>query len=800
MKEINVVKRDGTKEPFDANKINTAILKACEGLPDQISKVVQVATELQLTLFDGITTEQLDEAVIQTVLQNVKDDPDYDKIAARLLLKTVYKQILGDYETAEELKKLHAREFPKFVKAAVKEGLLDKRMADGRFDLKKLAVELDPARDDLSKYLGVVTNKNRYALRKQNGSPIETPQFTHMRIAMGLSYNESDPTTAAIEFYNHMSNLEYVPGGSTRVNAGGSFPQLSNCFLLNVDDDMESIAKAVRDTMWIAKGTGGIGIGFTKLRAAGSPVKTTNTESTGPIPFMKMIDTALFAVSRKGKKAGAAAIYMENWHLNFDQFVDLRQNSGDPYLRTRFANTAVFISDEFMKRVEKDQDWYLFDPAETPDLTELYGEAFSARYKEYIEMAEAGKLRTFDKVPARQQFKRILTSLQATSHPWLTWKDTINVRALNNNTGTIHLSNLCTEITLPQDKNNIATCNLVSINLSAFLGEDKTWDWDRLKEAARAAVRQLDNLCDITQTPIPEAMHSNQQTRAIGLGIMGLSDVLEKLGYCYESKEAYDLVDQLTEFISYHAIDQSADLAEKLGSYPTFAGSGWSKGILPIDTVDKLSKDRGVKVKIDQKTRLDWDGLRKKVKKGMRNATLMAIAPTANIGHVAGTTPGIDPQFAQIFSRSTLNGKFLEVNHNLVRDLKKLGLWDDLKDEIFAAQGDIQDIDGIPQNIKDVYKTSFQLSPYAFIEVAARAQKWVDQAISRNMYLETRDIDEYVKIYSEAWKRGLKTTYYLHVKPRHQSEQTTVSVDKIAEQKVRTNSKVRGFGFAKINK
>ena len=800
MKEINVIKRDGTKEPFDANKINTAILKACEGLPDQISKVVQVATELQLTLFDGITTEQLDEAVIQTVLQNVKDDPDYDKIAARLLLKTVYKQILGDYETAEELKKLHAREFPKFVKAAVKEGLLDNRMADGRFDLKKLAAELDPARDDLSKYLGVVTNKNRYALRKQNGSPIETPQFTHMRIAMGLSYNESNPTTAAIEFYNHMSNLEYVPGGSTRVNAGGSFPQLSNCFLLNVDDDMGSIAKAVRDTMWIAKGTGGIGIGFTKLRAAGSPVKTTNTESTGPIPFMKMIDTALFAVSRKGKKAGAAAIYMENWHLNFDQFVDLRQNSGDPYLRTRFANTAVFISDEFMKRVEKDQDWYLFDPAETPDLTELYGEAFSARYKEYIKMAEAGKLRTFDKVPARQQFKRILTSLQATSHPWLTWKDTINVRALNNNTGTIHLSNLCTEITLPQDKNNIATCNLVSINLSAFLGEDKTWDWDRLKEAARAAVRQLDNLCDITQTPIPEAMHSNQQTRAIGLGIMGLSDVLEKLGYCYESKEAYDLVDQLTEFISYHAIDQSADLAKELGSYPTFAGSGWSKGILPIDTVDKLSKDRGVKVKIDQKTRLDWDSLRKKVKKGMRNATLMAIAPTANIGHVAGTTPGIDPQFAQIFSRSTLNGKFLEVNHNLVRDLKKLGLWDNLKDEIFAAQGDIQDIDGIPQNIKDVYKTSFQLSPYAFIEVAARAQKWVDQAISRNMYLETRDIDEYVKIYSEAWKRGLKTTYYLHVKPRHQSEQTTVSVDKIAEQKVRTNSKVRGFGFAKINK
>ncbi|MFC2605698.1 MAG: ribonucleoside-diphosphate reductase subunit alpha [Candidatus Nanosynbacter sp.] len=800
MQQINVIKRDGTKEPFDANKINAAILKACDGLPDQVSKVVQVATELQLTLFDGITTEQLDEAVIQTVLQNVKDDPDYDKIAARLLLKNIYKNTLGDYETADELKKLHAREFPKFVTAAVKDGLLDKRMGDGRFDLKKLGEALDPTKDDLSKYLGVITNRNRYALRKHGSEPIEPPQFTHMRIAMGLSYNEKDPTAAAIEFYHYMSNLEYVPGGSTRVNAGCSFPQLSNCFLLEVQDDMESIAKSIRDTMWIAKGTGGIGISFTKLRASGSPVKTTNTTSTGPIPFIKMIDTALFAVSRKGKKMGAAAVYMENWHIDFKEFIDLRSNSGDPYMRTRFANTAVFISDEFMKRVQKDQDWYLFDPAETSDLPELYGEEFSARYKEYIKLVEAGKLRVFDKVPARQQFKQILTSLQATSHPWLTWKDTINVRALNNNTGTIHLSNLCTEITLPQDEKNIATCNLISINLSAFLREDKTWDWQRLQEATRAATRQLDNLVDITQTPIPEAMHSNQQTRAIGIGVMGFTDVLERLGYCYESNEAYELIDQLTEFISYHAIDQSADLAAKLGSYPTYNGSGWSKGLLPVDTLDVLSDDRKLKVKIDRKTRLDWDGLRKKVKKGMRNATLMAIAPTANIGHVAGTTPGIDPQFAQIFSRSTLNGKFLEVNHNLVRDLKELNLWDRLKDEIFAAQGDIQHIDAIPQKLRDVYKTSFQLSPYAFIEVAARAQKWVDQAISRNMYLETRDIDEYVEIYSEAWRRGLKTTYYLHVKPRHQSEQTTVSVEKLAEQKIRTGAKTHGFGFAKVNK
>lgn len=800
MSDLYVVKRDGTRAAFDANQVNLALVEASEGLTDQISKVVQVATELQLTLFDGMTTAQLDEALIQTTLQNVKDDPDYDTIAARLLLKNVYKDILGGYGNEAELKKLHQEKFPEYIKQGIADGLLDERMGAKVFNLKKLAAALDPSRDKLSKYLGVVTNRNRYALRKQSGAPIEVPQFTHMRIAMGLSYNEADPTAAALDFYEHMSKLEYVPGGSTRVNAGGSFPQLSNCFLMEVQDDMESIAKSVRDTMWIAKGTGGIGISMNKLRAAGSPVKTTNTESTGPIPFMKMIDTALFAVSRKGKKAGAAALYMENWHLNFPQFLDLRQNSGDPYLRTRFANTAVFLSDEFMKRVEKDQDWYLFDPAEVSDLPELYGKEFSERYKEYVKLAEAGKMRDFQKVSAREQYRSILISLQATSHPWLTWKDTINVRALNNNTSTIHLSNLCTEITLPQDKDNIAVCNLVSINLSAHLSEDKTWDWDRLAASTRSAIRQLDNLCDITDLPVPEAMRANNQTRALGLGMMGFTDVVEKLGHSYESEEAYDLMDQLTEFISYNAIDESADMAKTRGVYPAFKGSGWSKGILPFDTLDELAADRKVKVSINRKSRLDWDGLRKKVKKGMRNATLMAIAPTANIAHVAGTTPGIDPQFTQIFSRSTLNGKFMEVNMNLVRDLRELGIWDDVKDELLASQGDIQEIEAIPDNLKAVYKTSFQLSPYAFIEVAARAQKWVDQAISRNMYLETRDIDEYEKIYLEAWKRGLKTTYYLHVKPRHQSEQTTVAADVAGSKtnKVRVGAgKTYGFGFAK---
>ena len=795
---IKVVKRDGTSEAFDANKINMELIAAAEGLPDQISKVAQISSEVQLTLFDGITTEQLNESIINTALQNIKDDPDFDVIASRLLLKTIYKSVLGDYKDSADLKKIHEIKFPEYLKEGIKLGLLDKRMSGDIFDIPRLAAAIDPKKDELSKYIGVITNKNRYALRNSKGDALEVPQYTHMRIAMGLSYNAKNPTESALDFYNHISNLDYLPGGSTRVNAGGTQPQLSNCFLMNVDDDMESIAKAVRDTMWIAKGTGGIGIGFTKLRSASSPVKTTNTESTGPIPFIKMIDTALFAVSRKGKKAGAAAIYMENWHLNFPQFIDLRQNSGDPYLRTRFANTAVFISDEFMKRVEQDEDWYLFDPAETSDLTELYGKEFSERYKEYIKLAEAGKLREFEKTSARQQFKQILTSLQATSHPWLTWKDTINVRALNNNTGTIHLSNLCTEITLPQDKDNIAVCNLVSINLSRHLNGNE-WDWRQLEDSVRSAIRQLDNLIDITKLSVPEAMHANKQTRALGLGVMGFTDVLERLRLAYDSEESYELIDKLTEFISYHAIDESANLAQEFGSYPAFEGSGWSRGILPIDTIDILEKNRDIDVKISRNSSLDWDKLRSKVKKGMRNATVMAIAPTANIGHIAGTTPGLDPRFTQIFSRSTLNGKFLEVNPNLVRELKDRSLWNEVKDELLINQGDIQNIEAIPDEIKSVYKTSFQILPYAFIEVAARAQKWVDQAISRNMYLETRDIDEYVKIYSEAWRRGLKTTYYLHVKPRHQSEQTTVKSDKSAKIRQQDSRKV-GFGFARTKK
>ncbi|MHB1172064.1 MAG: ribonucleoside-diphosphate reductase subunit alpha [Lacisediminihabitans sp.] len=776
---ITVVKRNGQREPYDANKINLAIEHASAGLDDNIAWVTQIASELEITLFDGITTQQLDEAVIQVALQNVKDDPAFDIVAARLLLKTIYKRVLGDYESAEQLKALHRSHFAANITRGVQEQLLDPRLTQ-LFDLEVLSRAIEPVHDELLKYIGVVTLNNRYGIKGRNGDALEVPQYFWMRIAMGLSLNEANPTEQAIRFYEKMSRLEYLAAGSTLVNAGTIYPQLANCFVMEMQDDMEHIAKTTRDVMWLTKGTGGIGLSVTKLRSQGSPIRSNNTTSTGPIPFMHTIDSILRAVSRGGKKFGALCFYMENWHLDFPEFLDLRQNSGDPYRRTRTANTAVWISDEFMKRVQNDDDWYLFDPLEVADLNELYGKAFSVRYNEYVAKAEAGELRMFTKITAREQFKSILISLQTTSHPWLTWKDTINNRALNNNTGTIHLSNLCTEITLPQDEHNVSVCNLASINLSQHF-ENGAVNFAKIEESARLAVRQLDNLIDITRSSVKEADFSNHQNRAVGLGVMGFTDVIEKLGFSYESEEAYDLVDEIMEHVSYAAIDESANLAQERGAYPNFAGSRWSEGLVPLDSIALTEQDRGLEIKVNRTTRLDWDALRRKVKGGMRNATLMAIAPTASIGLVAGTTPGLDPQFSQIFSRATSNGKFLEVNRNLVADLQKLGVWDSTKEAILRSQGDIQSIDAIPDSIKASYKTSFQLSPYAFLEVAARAQKWIDQSISRNMYLETRDLGDMMDIYFAAWERGVKTTYYLHMKPRHTAEQSTVKVNKAEE-------------------
>ncbi len=793
---IFVTKRDGMKVPFDANRINRSLERACEGFPNKIQMVTQIATETQVTIYDGISEREMDEATVNTALQNVQEDPNFDKVATRLTLKMIYTKVLGDYDKddIEAPQKLHSAKFVEHVNSWVDRGLFDKRMQE-KFDLTELAQTLDVSRDDLFAYTGLSGLLHRYSLKDTDQQPAETPQFFFMRVAMGMSYHEADPTEAAKRFYNKMSRLEYLAGGSANLNAGVPKPALSNCFLLEIHDDMEHIAKTVGDVMLLSKASGGIGLSLTKLRASGSPLTSSNTVSSGPTPFAKIIDTAIRAIQRGGKKKGALCFYMENWHIDFPDYMEWRQNSGDDYLRMRTADTAVFISDEFMKRVKINADWYMFDPKETSDLNELYGNAFSKRYQEYCDRADRGEMRMYKKVKAREQYRQILSQLQGTSHPWLTWKDTINNRALNNNTGTIHMSNLCTEICLPQDKDNIAVCNLASLNLAKHVdGEKKEILWQRLEDTVRVMVRHLDNLVDINVLPIPEAEKSDKENRAVGLGVMGFADAVEKMGWSYDSEDAYDFTDKIFEFISYMAIDESANIAQEKGAYKNFEGSGWSKGMVPYDSIAILEKERGIELTVDKESKhkgLDWDILRAKVKKGMRNATLMAVAPNANIGLVANTTPGIDARFAQVFSRNKISGKYLDLNTNLVDELKKRNLWEQVKGKIVQHQGDIEGIEEIPADLKAIYKTSFTTSPYAYVEVAARAQKWVDQALSRNMYLDTRDNDEIMKIYSTAWEKGVKTTYYLHMKPRHTAEQSTVAVNKAT-----TMGKV-GFGALK---
>lgn len=778
---ISITKRDGARELFNADKINRSLERACRGFMDPISMVTQIATETKLTLYDGITTDEMDQATINAALQNVKEDVSYDKVATRLLLKTIYRKVLGDYDkdNPDDLIKRHREGFSAYIKKGIEDGRLDKRMGR-KFNFKELSNALKIERDEIFQFAGLSTMLNRYTLKNLEQKPIETPQYFFMRVAMGLAFNEKNPTLWAKKFYDKMSKFEYIAGGSTNLGAGTTKPALSNCYLLEIQDDIGHIAKSVADVMLLSKGSGGIGASVTKLRAAGSPLRSNNGVSTGPTPFAKIIDTAIRAIQRGGKKKGALCFYMENWHIDFPEFIDWKHNAGDDYLRMRTANTAAFISDEFMKRVRNSEDWYMFDPVEVPDLCELYGSALSKRYVEYIEAAETKKLRTFRKVPARELFKNMLVALQSTSHPWLTWKDTINLRALNNNTGTIHMSNLCTEICLPQDKDNIAVCNLASLNIANHI-ENKEINYGRLEDSTRLVVRQLDNLIDINVLPVPEAAKSDKENRAVGLGVMGLADAFEKIGLPYDSDAAYDFTDKIFEFISYIAIDESANLAETRGGYKNFEGSGWSKGMVPIDTLKNVEDNRGIKISVSSSSKhkgLDWNSLRKKVAKGMRNATLMATAPNANIGLVAGTTPGMDPRFAQVFSRNKISGKYMDINHNLVKDLVNLGLWKKVKERIIKDQGDISNITEIPEHIRDIYKTSFSISPYAFIEVAARAQKWIDQGISRNMYLDTRDTEEMMKIYMTAWEKGVKTTYYLHMKPRHTAEQSTIAVNK----------------------
>lgn len=866
--------------PYKKETFTKFISPLVEDFENAKQMMQTMINEIELTVFDGMDNDQMIDTIILTACQNIQEDIDYDKLATRVLALRMYHSSLQIRNSDKDFESVYIRSFKEYIHEGIALKLLNPELVE-KFDLDELGSYLEPSRDDVYMYIGMDTAHKRYMIRDRDDFKVmETPQFMWMRIAMGISLEEQNPTEWAKRFYDLYSNLLASPGGSTNIGAGTTFSVLSNCYLLDTEDDIHSIFDNVKNVAMISKATGGIGISVTKLRASGSPVRSNNTQSTGPIPFVKVMDTTLKSMARAGKKHGAMAVYMENWHIDFPDFLDLRQNAGDDYRRIRTANTAVYISDEFMKRVVNGEDWFMFDPLETPELTELYGSEFSEKYEHYVNLAKRNEMRMVKQVPARELMKRMVATLVGTSHPWFTWKDTINLRALNNNTGTIHTSNLCTEICLPQDRENIAVCNLAYLNIAEHIREegdtpDDRVDWIKLEESTRILLRHLDNLVEVNESPLKETANSDENNRAVGMGMSGFTDALEQVGLAYDSPEAYDFVDKLWEFVSYISIDESCNLADERGVYNNFEGSMWSKGYVPIDTVSKVAADREgtkwtekvagneltakssessplnqIKEQIEQglenarssdskelyelfgqlttlleaqtgspsvqpsveikkripvnaKTegtglfqdttvRMDWNALRERVKEGMRNATTMAIAPNASTGLLLGTTPGIDPRFANIFSRATSRGKFLDINHNLVMELKKLGIWEDVKGAVLENYGDISSIDEIPENLKEIYKTSFQISPYAFIEVASRAQKWIDQAISRNMYLATRDIDEIVDIYTEAWRRGLKTTYYLHTKPRHTSEQSTVKVNK--SQKLNK----KGFGTQSI--
>lgn len=764
-----IKKSNGVTEPFQVSKLQKILDAAATGLDDV--DTYSVLVDVEVGIYDGVTSRELGELVLSSCLQHVQDDPGYSLLAARVLLFDLYKRALGK-DSFDDIKAAHAARFPEYVKEAAERKLLSDKLLD-RFDLARLADALEPSRDLEFRFNGLFALKERYLVQDlETGELFDTPQFFWMRVAMGVCLTEDDPTSRAIDFYHAMSRMQYIPSTPTLFNSGTPSSQLSSCFLMDAQDSMEAIGKSLTDIMQLAKYAGGIGASITKLRATGSVIKSINGRSSGPIPFIKMMDAVISGIDQGGRRRGTLAVYCEPWHYDIERFLDLKQRAGDESQRVHTLNTVLFLNDEFMIRVENDEPWTLFDPNEVRDLPELYGTEFSDRYKFYVEEARAGRIRTYRTVRARALFHRMLKSLVETSHPWLTFKDSGNIRCPISNVGMVHSSNLCTEIFLPTDEKNVAVCNLASIVLPRHLDGNNEMDWDSLAAAARLAVRHLDDVIDVNFYAIPEARRANMNSRPVGLGFMGWSDLLERMGLPFESAEALNLLDRIVEFISYHAIDASADLAAERGSFPAFEGSDWSKGMVPIDTLQLLDKQRPEPVDVNRETRLDWEPLREKVARGMRNGTVMAVAPTATISLIAGTSQSIEPPFSTVYARNNIAGKFLEVNENLVAKLKDLDIWDDVCEEILLRQGELREIDEIPEEVKNVFKTAYEISPLTLVRQGSVVQKWVDQGASRNIYLTTKNAEALSKVYLEAWRTGLKSTYYAFSQPGSRSEAT----------------------------
>ena len=777
---IRVTLADGTQRPLDLGRLQTIIREACEGLAEVDGALIE--RETLKNLYDGVTQKDVNTALVMTARTLVEREPNYSQVTARLLLDSLRAEALSflgvaDSATHHEMADLYAKALAAYVEKGVEFELLDPQLKT--FDLAKLGAALDHERDQQFAYLGLQTLYDRYFIHK-GGVRFELPQVFFMRVAMGLAVEEPQKNERAIEFYNLLSSFDYMASTPTLFNAGTLRPQLSSCYLTTVPDDLGGIYNAIRDNALLSKFAGGLGNDWTPVRALGAYIKGTNGKSQGVVPFLKVVNDTAVAVNQGGKRKGAVCAYLETWHQDIEEFLELRKNTGDDRRRTHDMNTANWVPDLFMKRVFDDGSWTLFSPSDVPDLHDLTGKAFEERYEYYEAMAGYGKLKLHKVVQAKDLWRKMLSMLFETGHPWITFKDPCNLRSPQQHVGVVHSSNLCTEITLNTNADEIAVCNLGSVNLVNHI-VDGVLDLAKLERTVRTAVRMLDNVIDINYYSVPQARNANFKHRPVGLGLMGFQDALYLQHIAYGSDAAVQFADRSMEAISYYAIQASCDLADERGAYETFQGSLWSQGVLPLDSLQRLIDARGEQyIQVNREESLDWTPVRERVKNGIRNSNIMAIAPTATISNIVGVSQSIEPTYQNLYVKSNLSGEFTVINPYLVRDLKARGMWDPVMvNDLKYYDGSVQQIERIPADLKALYATAFEVDTKWIVEAASRRQKWIDQAQSLNLYIAGASGKKLDVTYRMAWYLGLKTTYYLRALAATSTEKSTITTGKL---------------------
>ena len=779
---INITKTDGSIVPLDVEKVAGLINDACDGL-EEVS-VKEVLDEALKNLYDGVSISDMRTSLVMSARTKVEKEPNYSFVTARILMDQIRNEALGflgvsEESTYHEMEKHYPAAFKAYIDKGIELDILNPELKE--FDLDKLADAIDYERDNQFTYLGLQTLYDRYFIHS-NDVRYELPQVFFMRVSMGLALEEDNREERAIEFYKLLSSFDYMSSTPTLFNSGTKRPQLSSCYLTTIPDDLDGIFSAMKDNALLSKWAGGLGNDWTPVRAMNSYIKGTNGKSQGVVPFLKVANDTAVAVNQGGKRKGAMCGYLETWHLDIEEFLELRKNTGDERRRTHDMNTANWVPDLFMKRVEQDREWTLFSPGETPELHDLIGKEFEDKYEAYEEKAKKGEMGQYKSVPAKELWRKMLTMLFETGHPWITFKDSCNLRSPQQHAGVVHSSNLCTEITLNTSADKeIAVCNLGSVNLANHMTDGKL-DEKKIKQTVSTAIRMLDNVININYYSVDTAKNSNMKHRPIGLGLMGFQDALYLQNIPYCSDEAVEFADRSMEMISYNAIHASTELAKERGAYESFKGSLWSQGILPKDSLDILEKHRGKEyLQVDRSETLDWDSLRKKVMKdGMRNSNVMAIAPTATISNITGVTQSIEPTYQNLYVKSNLSGEFTIVNPHLVRKLKELDLWDDVMiNDLKYFEGSLTEISRIPEDIKKLFSTAFEVEPRYIVESASRRQKWIDQAQSLNLYIGNADGKKLDITYRMAWYSGLKTTYYLRSIAATSTEKSTVQQGKL---------------------